>query len=405
MRKLILILLSVAACLTLGSVMTRTHPVIIEARAQEPAAKTKEIDRFITALEHIQTGYVDGLDQSDLIDAAIRGMVGALDAQSSYFDWKLFRDMQVTHSLGPAGLGIETIAEKGRVKVVAPIDDSPAARAGVRPNDIITHIDGIPVEGLTPHVRFFEKTRGQVDTMVRLTILREGEDKPLELMLVRKMLRLNSVRVRRDGDDIGYIRIPLINEWTVQAFGKAVRELSSKLTADKLKGYVLDLRNTPSIAADSAVALADAFLDEGEIVSVRGRTSEQVEHFNAHPGDIINGKRLVVLINGGTASAAEIVAAALQENKRATVIGTRSFGRGSTQTIVPLGARSGALRLTTGRYFTPAGRSFDGAGIVPDIEVLQDVSATQENDKMLTFAYELLRAAPANPVLPPNQKG
>jgi len=394
-------LLGAAAGIVLGLAITLPHPVIIVARAQEPAAKATELDRLITALERIQAGYVDRLDQAELIDAAIKGILSVLDSQSEYFDWKLFRDMQVTHSLGPAGLGIDTIRDKGRVKVIAPIDDTGAARAGVRPNDIITHIDGIPVEGLTPHVRFFEKTRGQVDTTVRLTILREGDDKPLELTLVRKMLRLNSVRVHRDGEDIGYIRIPLINEWTMQAFGEAVRQLVSELTADKLKGYVLDLRNTPSTAVNSAVALADAFLEEGEIVSIRGRTSEQVEHFNAHPGDIINGKPLVVLINGGTASAAEIVAGALQDHRRATLVGTRSFGRGSTQTIVPLGARSGALRLTTGRYFTPAGRSFDGTGLMPDIEIQQDIPVSREDDKVLIAAYDLLRGKD----LAPNQKG
>jgi carboxyl-terminal processing protease len=374
---------------------------MIKARAQEPAANTKVLGRFITALKRIQAGYVDRLDQSELIDAAIKGMLSVLDSQSEYFDWKLFRDMQVTHTLGPAGLGIDTIRDNGRVKVIAPIDDTGAARAGVRPNDIITHIDGIPVEGLTPHARFFEKTRGQVDTTVRLTILRQGDHKPLELTLVRKMLRLNWMRVQRDGDDIGYIRIPLINEWTVQAFGKAVSELVSELTADKLKGYVLDLRNAPSTAIDSAVALADAFLEEGEIVSIRGRTSEQVGHFNAHPGDIINGKPLVVLINGGTASAAEIVAGALQDHKRATLVGTGSFGMGSTQTIVPLGARGGALRLTTGHYFTPAGRSFDGTGLVPDIEIQQDVPANREDDKVLIAAYDLLRGKD----LAQNEKG
>ena len=397
MRKSLPSLLGAAAGIALGLAITLPCLVNIEARAQEPTVKAKELDRFITALERIQAGYVDQIDQSQLIDAAINGMLSVLDSQSTYLDWKLFRDMQVTHSLGPAGLGIETIPQKGRVKVIAPIDDTAAARAGVRPNDIITHIDGIPVERLTPHELFFEKTRGQVDTAVRLTILREGEDKPLEFTLVRKMLRLNSVRVRRNGDDIGYIRIPLINEWTMQVFGKAVGDLLSELTADKLRGYVLDLRNTASAVVDSAVALADAFLEDGEIVSIRGRTSEQVEHFNAHPGDIINGKPLVVLINGGTASGAEIVAGALQDHKRATLVGTRSFGGGSRQTIVPLGARSGALRLTTGRYFTPAGRSFDGTGLVPDIEIRQDLPVNPEDDKVLTAAYDLLRGKDLSP--------
>jgi len=392
MRIIILILLSVVTCLTLGSV---------EARAQEPAAKTKDLDRFIIALERIQAGYVDQLDQSDLIDAAIRGMVGALDSQSSYLDWKLFRDIRTTHYFGPAGVGIETIPEKGRVRVIAPIDESPAARAGVRANDVITHIDGVPVERLTPHELVIDKTRGQVNTTVRLTIVRESEDKPLELTLVREMLRFHAVRSRQDGGDIGYIRIRLIHEGTLQALGKAISELSSQAPEDKLKGYVLDLRNSPGGLFHVAVSIADAFLEQGEIVSVRGRTAEQIQRFNARPGDIINGKPLVVLINGGTASGAEIVAGALQDHKRATLVGTRSFGRGSMQTIVPLGARSGALRLTTGRYFTPAGRSFDSTGLVPDIEIQQHVPANPEDDKVLTAAYDLLRGKDRAP----NEKG
>src|SRR5262245_13893694 len=226
MRKLVVILLSVATSLTLGQVM-------IKARAQEPSAKTKELDRFISALERIQAGYVDPLDQSQLMDAAIKGMVGVLDSQSSYLDWRLFRDLQIVPHGIPAGLGIETIPDEGRVKVVAPIDDTPGARAGVRPNDIITHIDGVSVEKLTPHELFFEKTLGQVDTTVRLIILRKGEDKPLELTLVRKMLRFNSVHVRRDGDDICYIRMPLLNEWTMPAFGNAAREMSASFPPKK----------------------------------------------------------------------------------------------------------------------------------------------------------------------------
>jgi carboxyl-terminal processing protease len=292
---------------------------------------------------------------------------------------------------------METLPEEGLVKVIAPIDETPAAKAGVRANDVITHIDGVPVERLIPHELVIEKTRGQVNTTVRLTIVREGEDKPLELTLVREMMRLHSVRSRQDGGDIGYIRMRLIYDGTMRALGKAISEWSSQIPADKLKGYVLDLRNTPGGLFDTAVSIADAFLDEGGIVSVRGRNPEQIERFNARPGDSIDGKPLVVLINAGTASGAEIIAGALQDHKRATLIGTRSFGRGSVQTIVPLGGRSGALRLTTGRYFTPAGRSFDGIGIVPDIEVPQGVPTSQENDKALTLAYELLRGITAPP--------
>jgi carboxyl-terminal processing protease len=399
MRKLLLTLLSAAAGMV-GLAMTRLPTVIVEARAQESASGPRQLDRFIAAFERIHAGYVDQLDQSDLIDAAIKGMVGLLDSQSSYIDWKLFRDVQITHYFGPAGLGMETIPERGRVKVIAPIDETPAAKAGVRANDVITHIDGVPVERLIPHELVIEKTRGQVNTTVRLTIVREGENKPLELTLVREMYRLPSVRGRQDGGDIGYIRIPLFHDRTMQALAKAVSELSSQIPADKLKGYVLDLRNTPGGLLDIAVSIADAFLEEGEIVSVRGRNGEQFERFAARPGDIINGKPLVVLINAGTASSAEIVAGALQDQKRATVMGTRSFGRGSVQTIVPLGERSGALRLTTGRYFTPAGRSFDGTGILPDIEVPKDLPTSQEDDKALALAFKLLRETTA-----PHQKG
>ena len=234
--------------------------------------------------------------------------------------------------------------------------------------------------------------RAQEPAAVRLTILRQGQDKPIELTLVREITPSKSVRSRQEGGDIGYLRIPQMNEWTMPALEKAIRELSNQIPGDKLKGYVLDLRNTPHGPRNTAVSIADAFLDEGEIVAVKGGNPEQIDRFNARPGDIINGKPLVVLINGGTAGGAEIVAGALRDNKRAILMGTRSFGRGSEQTIIPLGGRSGALRLTTGRYFTPAGNSFDGTGILPDIEVPQESASSQENDKALKSALELLRA-------------
>ena len=397
MRKLLLTLLSAAA--VVGLAMPHAHTVLVEARAQERVSEPQELDRFIAAFERVRTGYVDQLDQSQLIDAAIKGMVGMLDSQSSYIDWPLFRDMQVSFR-HLVGLGVEFIAEKGHFKVIAPIDESPAAKAGVKTNDIITHVDGVSVEGFTPDQLVLDKLIGPVGSQVRLTILREGKDKPVELTLVREMTPFTAVRSRQEGGDIGYLRIRLMNEWTMPALEKAIGELSSQIPANKLKGYVLDLRNTPHGPLYVAVSIADAFLEEGEIVSVKGGSPEKIDHFNARPGDIINGKPLVVLINAGTAAGAEIVAGAFQDHKRATVMGSRSFGRGSQQTIIPLGGRSGAIRLTTGRYFTPAGRSFDGTGILPDIEVLQDVSASQDSDKALTLAYELLRGITA-----PHQKG
>ena len=399
MHKLLLTLLGVAAGLAPGLTITRPYPVTSEARAQETASKPRELDRFIAAFERIRTGYVDQIDQSQLIDAAIKGMGGMLNSQSGYITWPLFRDMQVSfrHLVGP---GMEFIAEKGYFKVIAPIDESPAAKAGLNTNDIITQVDGVSVKGFTLDQLVLDKLIGPVGSQVRLTILREGQDKPVELTLVREMTPFQAVRSREEGGDIGYLRLPLMNEWTMPALEKAIRELSNQIPANKLKGYVLDLRNTPHGARFAAVSIADAFLEKGEIVSVRGANPEQINHFNASPGDIINGKPLVVLINGGTASGAEILAGALQDHKRATVIGARSFGRGSEQTIIPLGGRSGALRLTTGRYFTPAGRSFDGTGIVPDIEVPGELPSNQENDKALILARELLRGTTA-----PHQKG
>jgi len=353
----------------------------------DATAEPKELDRLTAALERIRDNFVDTLDQSDLVDAAIKGMLGLLDTQSEYLDGKFFRDMQIVHGCR-GGLGIESVVQNGALKVVASLDDSPAAKAGIRSNDIISHIDGISLQGLPSHRARDKLLCGPVNTKVSLTIIRSNPDKPIELTVVREVISVRSVRMRQDGDDIGYIRITSINETTMRALREAIREL---FPPDKLKGYVLDLRNTPSGLLDVAVSLADEFLEIGEIVSIRGSNPEKVEHFNASPGDIVNGKPLVILINGGTASVAEMVAGALQDHKRATLVGSRTFGRGLVQTIIPLGGPNGALRLTTGRYITPAGRSFDGAGIVPDIEVLQDFPTNPQDDKALTVAHELLR--------------
>jgi carboxyl-terminal processing protease len=402
MRKVLLTLLGVTVGMVLGPLATtRPHIVSSEARAQATAADSKQLDRLIAAFERIQDNYVNGLDQSKLVDAAIKGMIGVLDSHSVYFDATTFRDMQISVS-NWVGLGIEAVMENGLLKVISPLDESPAAKAGIRTNDIITHVDDVPVRGLNLY-EALEKTHGQVNTRVRLTIMRGGQDKPVELTIVRNSFSHRSVRTRKEGEDIGYIRISSFNEGT-QRFGKAIDELSTQMSPDKLRGYVLDLRNNPGGLLDQAIEVADAFLEEGEIGSVRGRDPVANRTFNARPGDIVKGKPLIVLINGGTASASEVVAGALQHHKRATVIGTRSFGRGSVQSIVPLFGRSGALRLTTGRYFTPAGRSFDGTGIMPDIEVLQDVPDNPENDKALKLAYDLLRGIASNPAFPPGMR-
>jgi carboxyl-terminal processing protease len=334
------------------------------------------------------------------------------------------------------GLGIEVTMEEGLVKVVAPIDDTPAAKAGVMANDIITQLDDEAVQGLTLN-QAVDKMRGPVNTKIKLTIMRKGADKPIEVTILRDVIRVKSVRSHPEGEDVGYIRITQFNAQAGDELKRAISDISSKIPDDKLKGYILDLRNNPGGLLDQAISVSNAFLSRGEIVSTRGREPEDMERFDAKPsgGDLTKGKPLIVMVNGGSASASEIVAGALQDHKRATILGTRSFGKGSVQTIMALGD-TGALRLTTARYFTPSGRSIQAQGITPEIEVLQDVpdelkgnqdrmsesslrghlkaegaeeSGSQsyvppdsKNDKALQMADDLLRGVVTNAAFPPN---
>jgi carboxyl-terminal processing protease len=269
------------------------------------------------------------------------------------------------------GLGIEVTMEDGLIKVVAPIDETPAAKAGVMANDIITHLDNEPVQGLTLN-QAVEKMRGPEGSKIKLKIMRKGGDKPVEISIARARIQVRSVRSQLEGDDVGFIRITQFTEQTTDGLKKSIGDLTAQ-SGDKLKGFIIDLRNNPGGLLDQAISVSDAFLERGEIVSTRGRNAEETQRFNARGGDLTKSKPVIVLINGGSASASEIVAGALQDHKRAAVIGTRSFGKGSVQTIIPLGSGNGALRLTTARYFTPSGRSIQAKGITPDIEVLQDV--------------------------------
>jgi carboxyl-terminal processing protease len=294
------------------------------------------------------------------------------------------------------------------------------------------------VQGLTLN-QAVEKMRGPVNTKIKLTIMRKGQDKPVEVSITRDIIRVRSVRSRVEGDDVGYIRLSQFNEQTTEGLKKAISDITAKVSNDKLKGYVLDLRNNPGGLLDQAISVSDAFLQKGEVVSTRGRNAEETQRFNARAGDLTNNKPVIVLINGGSASASEIVAGALQDHRRATVLGTRSFGKGSVQTIIPLGSGNGALRLTTARYFTPSGRSIQAKGITPDIEVLQDVPddlkartdtkgeaslrghlkgdagkeqtgsqsyvpPEQKDDKALNTAMDLLRGVQVNSAFPPNTK-
>jgi carboxyl-terminal processing protease len=281
------------------------------------------------------------------------------------------------------GLGIEVTMENELIKVISPIDDTPAFKAGVLAGDLITELDGEPVQGLTLR-EAVEKMRGPANSSITLTVVRQGEEKPLKITVVRDVIRVQSVKYRVE-DDVGYIRIASFSEQTMEGLEKAIDAIRSQIPAERFKGVVLDLRGNPGGLLDQAVLVSDAFLDKGEIVSTRGRQADDVQRFSARAGDLVGSKPLIVLLNGGSASASEIVAGALQDHRRATLVGTRSFGKGSVQTIIPIG-RSGAIRLTTARYYTPSGRSIQARGIDPDIEVLPELPADIQDFQTVTEA-------------------
>ena len=371
MRKTSLVLVGAAVGAALTALITQP-PSWIGASARAAAADTyRQLNLFGDMFERVRSHYVEKPDDSKLVEGAINGMLNGLDPHSSYLDPKSLDEMQKQVRGEFGGLGIEVTMEDGLIKVVAPIDDTPAAKAGIRAGDVITHLDDDAVQGLTLN-QAVEKMRGLLNTKINLKVMRKGADKPLDIAIVRDIIRVRSVRSKVE-DDVGYIRITQFNDQTTEGLKKAIKDLTDQIPADKLKGFVLDLRNNPGGLLDQAISVSDAFLERGEIVSTRGRDPDETQRFNARPGDLVKGKPVIVLINGGSASASEIVAGALQDHKRATLVGTRSFGKGSVQTIIPLGPGNGALRLTTARYYTPAGRSIQAKGIVPDIEVLQEV--------------------------------
>jgi carboxyl-terminal processing protease len=372
MRKTSLGLFSAAAGAALTLLTLQPRLVFDVSGARAAASDTyRQLSLLGDVFERVRTNYVERTDDSKLIESAINGMLAGLDPHSSYMDAKSFKDMQSQVSGTFGGLGMEVTIEDGLVKVVAPIDETPAAKAGVMANDIISHLDDEPVQGLTLN-QAIEKMRGQVNTRVKLRIIRKGADKPIEISITRDIIRVRSVRASLQGDDVAYIRITQFGEQTTDGVRKAIGELSAQ-AGDKLKGFVIDLRNNPGGLLDQAITVSESFMERGEIVSTRGRNAEDTQRFSARARDLTKTRPIIVLINGGSASASEIVAGALQDHKRATLLGTRSFGKGSVQTIIPLGSGSGALRLTTARYFTPSGRSIQAKGITPDIEVLQDV--------------------------------
>jgi carboxyl-terminal processing protease len=435
MRRMSLGLLGAAAGAALTLVTIQPRLVFEGSSARAAAADAyRQLSLFGDVFERVRADYVEQVDDGKLIESAINGMLTGLDPHSSYMDAKAFLELQSRTSGRFGGLGLEVTMEDGLVKVVAPIDETPAAKAGVMANDLISHIDDEPVQGLTLN-QAVDKMRGPVNASIRLRIIRKGADKPIDISIIRDEIRVRSVRASLQGDDVAYIRISQFNEQTTDGVRRAIGELSAQ-AGDKLKGFIVDLRNNPGGLLDEAITVSESFMDRGEIVSTRGRNADATQRFVARRSDMTKAKPLIVLVNGGSASASEIVAGALQDHKRATIIGTRSFGKGSVQTIIPLGSDNGALRLTTARYFTPSGRSIQAKGITPDIEVLQDVpedlaaradtrgesslprhlkgeGQEQEagsqsyvppdpkNDKALNMALDLLRGVKVNSAFPP----
>jgi carboxyl-terminal processing protease len=364
MRKLI-------TAFAISAMLTAVPAAAIAADSDEETFRQLEL--FGDIFERVRSQYVDETEDGDLIEAAINGMLQSLDPHSSYLNEDSFRDMQVQTRGKFGGLGIEVTMEQGFVRVVSPIDETPAARAGIEAGDFITHLDGETVLGLTLS-EAVDKMRGRIGSDINLTIRRDGVD-PFDVAVTRDVVRIKSVRSRVEGK-VGYVRITTFNEQTNDGLEAAMADIKQEL-GDELIGVVLDLRRNPGGLLNQAVMVSDAFLDRGEIVSTRGRENNDSQRFNARDGDLANGLPMVVLINRGSASASEIVAGALQDHKRAVIMGTESFGKGSVQTIMPIPGH-GAMRLTTAAYFTPSGRSIQQTGITPDIEVEQAKIETED---------------------------
>ncbi len=344
-----------------------------EASSSDPYL---ELERFGAIFDEVQKDYVEEVDPKELIDAAVNGMLQDLDPHSSYMGPEAFEEMQEETSGEFGGLGIEVTQEDGVVKVVAPIDDTPAARLGVQTGDLITHVDGESLLGLSLN-EAVEKMRGPIGSSVKITIFREGEDEPFDLDITRDVIKVSSAKVE-EMNKVVYVRLTQFNEQTYPNMETGIEETVEKIGGmDEVEGFIIDLRNNPGGLLTTAIEVSDAFLDQGEIVSTRGR--HESSRANAEEGDLAEGKPIVVLINGGSASASEIVAGALKDHHRGIIVGTPSFGKGSVQTILPL-SQDSAIRLTTARYYTPSGRSIQGLGVEPDVFVEQQPPAPEEEE-------------------------
>ncbi len=352
-----------------GVVLTTQVAGPLVAQEAEKPNVYEQLDLFGDIFERIRSQYVEPVDEGKLIEAAINGMLTSLDPHSSYLAPDAFDDMRVQTRGEFGGLGIEVTQEEGFIKVVSPMDGTPAAEAGIQAGDFITHVDGESVLGLTLD-QAVDKMRGPVGSEIVVTVARKGVEEPFDVSIIRDTIKLTAAKGRLEGHTV-VLRVTTFNDQTydnmADALKKSVEEAGGM---DKINGFVLDLRNNPGGLLTQAIKVSDAFLDKGEIVSTRGRNPQDSERFNAETGDLAEGKPVVVLINGGSASASEIVTGALQDHRRAIVVGTKSFGKGSVQTVIPLRGE-GAMRLTTARYYTPSGRSIQSLGIAPDIIVEQ----------------------------------
>ena len=375
MKKFVIAALGGTIAGTLLSV--QVAPLLAE-ETSKPASVYQELDLFGDVFNRIRADYVEKVDDKKLIEAAINGMLSSLDPHSSYMPADEYDDMKVQTRGSFGGLGIEVTMENGAVKVVSPMDGTPAAAAGIQSGDFITHVNGESLMGLTLDDAV-DKMRGPVGSEVTLKIVREGKTEPFDVALTRDTIKLTAVKGRLEANT-AVLRITTFNDQTFPNLQESLKKVSEEAGGiDKLNGVVLDLRNNPGGLLTQAIAVSDAFLEKGEIVSTRGRKPEESERFNATQGDLAQGKPIVVLINGGSASASEIVTGALQDHHRAIVVGTKSFGKGSVQTVIPV-QNEGAMRLTTSRYYTPSGRSIQALGIAPDIVVPQPPAAP-ETDK------------------------
>ena len=365
----------------------------------------EQLNLFGEVFDRIRSGYVEDVNSSDLISAAIRGMLTSLDPHSGYMPPESFQDMQVDTRGAFGGLGIEVTQEDGFVKVVSPMDGTPASEAGIQSGDFITHVDGEAILGLTLS-EAVDKMRGPVGSEVSLTIVRNLDEEPFDIVIIRDVIKLTAARVRVE-DDVIIVRVTTFNEQTTPNIKKGIKEKIDELSGkDNVSGFIIDLRNNPGGLLSEAISVSDMFLNQGEIVSTRGRNNGQAKRYSASKGDLAENKPIIVLINGGSASASEIVAGALQDHKRAVILGTKSFGKGSVQSVIPLG-ENGAMRLTTARYYTPSGRSIQALGVVPDIivEQLPRLNKEKEEDEPSTRVTEAdLRGALSNDRLSDEEK-